>query len=296
MKKINGLIMRKRFFLFVLLFLTTFLMNLFLWNETTQMIRQIPLLISLKENSTDDVYELNYQPSADENNVIQPYSQSEQDRILQFLENSFFDSDGKSNLYSGKQSYLSDSSAKMDKENLTPVTKEMLNSEIRKDFIDATFMNDILILNIEQSVMNDMEEAAETLDLRIGLNSLSEKFREEFNYYFGNFIFGLVLSLVFMSFGLFIVYWIISSSLKIFQQDIRLHRVMGLTNRKITNNFKLLLMLPVTVSFMVFLVFAYSTGFHILPVDYLYLLLLNSSLLIFSNLIIKKKMGRILDA
>ena len=86
MKKINGLIMRKRFFLFVLLILTTFLMNLFLWNETTQLIRQIPLLISLKENSTDDVYELNYQPSADENNVIQPYSQSEQDRILHFLE------------------------------------------------------------------------------------------------------------------------------------------------------------------------------------------------------------------
>ena len=133
MKKINGLIMRKRFVLFVLLFLTTFLMNLFLWNETTQMIRQIPLLISLKENSTDDVYELNYQPSADENNVIQPYSQSEQARILQFLENSFFDSDGKSNLYSGKQSYLSDSTAKMDKENLTPVTKEMLNSEKQKE-------------------------------------------------------------------------------------------------------------------------------------------------------------------
>ncbi|WP_319468346.1 hypothetical protein [uncultured Trichococcus sp.] len=296
MKKINSLIMRKRFFLFVLLFLTTFLMNLFLWNETTQMIRQMPLLVSLKEKSTDDVYELHYKPSADENNVIQPYSQSEQDRILQFLENSFFDSDGKPNLYSGKQSYLSDSSAKMDKENLTPVTKEMLNSEIRKDFIDATFMNDILILNIEQSVMNDMEEAAETLDFRIGLNSLSEKFREEFNYYFGNFIFGLVLSLVFMPFGLFIVYWIISSSLKIFQQDIKLHRVMGLTNRKITNNFKLLLMLPVIISFMVFLVFAYSTGFHVLPADYLYLLLLNASLLIFSNLIIKKKMGRILDA
>ena len=211
MKKINGLIMRKRFFLFVLLFLTTFLMNLFLWNETTQMIRQIPLLISLKENSTDDVYELNYQPSADENNVIQPYSQSEQDRILHFLENSFFDSDGKSNLYSGKQSYLSDSTAKMDKENLTPVTKEMLNSEIQKDFIDATFMNDILILDIAQSDINEMEETAETLGFRMSLHSLSEKFREEFNYYFGNFIFGLVLSLVFMSFGVFIVYWIISS-------------------------------------------------------------------------------------
>lgn len=296
MKKINSLIMRKRFFLFVLLFLTTFLMNLFLWNETTQLIRQIPILVSLKENSTDDVYELHYQPSADENNVIQTYSKSEQDRILQFLENSFFDSDGQSNLYSGKQSYLSDPNARMDKENLTPVTKEMLDSEIRKDFIDATFMNDILVLDIEKSVMNDMEEAAETLDFRIGLNSLSEKLREEFNYYFGNFIFGLVLSLVFMSFGLLIVYWIISSSLKIFQQDIRLHRVMGLTNRKITNNFKLLLMIPVIVSFMVFLVFAYSTGFHVLLIDYLYLLLLNSSLLIFSNLIIKKKMGRMLDA
>ena len=296
MKKINSLIMRKRFFLFVLLFLTTFLMNLFLWNETTQLIRQMPLLVSLKEKSADDVYELHYQPSADENNVIQTYSKSEQDRILQFLENSFFDSDGQSNLYSGKQSYLSDPNARMDKENLTSVTKEMLDSEIRKDFIDATFMNDILVLDIEKSVMNDMEEAAETLDFRIGLNSLSEKFREEFNYYFGNFIFGLVLSLVFMSFGLLIVYWIISSSLKIFQQDIRLHRVMGLTNRKITNNFKLLLMIPVIVSFMVFLVFAYSTGFHVLLIDYLYLLLLNSSLLIFSNLIIKKKMGRMLDA
>ena len=172
MKKINSLIMRKRFFLFVLLFLTTFLMNLFLWNETTQMIRQMPLLVSLKEKSTDNIYELHYQPSADENNVIQPYSKSEQDRILQFLENNFFDSDGQSNLYSGKQSYLSDSSAKMDKENLTPVTKEMLDNEIQKDFIDATFMNDILILNIEQSVMNDIEESAENLDFQIEIKFL----------------------------------------------------------------------------------------------------------------------------
>lgn len=117
--------------------------------RTTQLIRQIPYW-SLKENSTDDVYELHYQPSADENNDSDLFK-SEQDRILQLLENSFFDSDGQSNLYSGKQSYLSDPNARMDKENLTPVTKEMLDSEIRKDFIDATFMNDILVLDIEKS-------------------------------------------------------------------------------------------------------------------------------------------------
>lgn len=67
--------MRKRFFLFVLLFLTTFLMNLFLWNENYSADTTNTYIGFFEgKNSTDDVYELHYQPSADENNVIQTYS------------------------------------------------------------------------------------------------------------------------------------------------------------------------------------------------------------------------------
>jgi len=54
--------------------------------------------------------------------------------------------------------------------------------------------------------------------------------------------------------------------------------------------------LPIDIFALLFLVFAYSLGFGVLFSDYLYLLLLNASLLLFSRAIIKKKIRGMLNA
>ena len=108
MKKINFMIIRKRLFLFVLLGLTTFMMNLFLWNETSQLIRNIPQLVSLKEKSSEAIYELNYIPNSEGHRLMKSYSEEEKQAIYELLESRFFDSQGKSHIYLGKQQYIND--------------------------------------------------------------------------------------------------------------------------------------------------------------------------------------------
>lgn len=296
MKKINFMIVRKRMFLFILLGLATFMMNLFLWNETSQLIRNIPQLVNLKEKSSEDVYEMSYIPNSEENGLMKPYSEKEKNDIYELLENSFFDSQGESHIYLGKQQYINDSDAKNAKSRLVPMTKEMLKEEIKAEDVNAMAMNDSLIFDMNQNELGTIEKEAKNLNFSIGIQSLSERFQSEFNYYFGNFLFGLIVSLVFMSFGLFLIYWLISSSLKIFRQDIQLLRIVGLSNKKIIKNFNILLTLPIDIFALLFLVFAYSLGFGVLFSDYLYLLLLNASLLLFSRAIIKKKIRGMLNA
>ena len=61
MKKLNLLLLKKRPYLFILLCFSVFLMNLFLWNETSQLIRNIPVLKTLQSKSSSDIYELMYE-------------------------------------------------------------------------------------------------------------------------------------------------------------------------------------------------------------------------------------------
>lgn len=90
MKKINGLILKKRFYLFFLLIFTTFLMNIYLWNETSRLIQELPNLLALKANISDDIYEIQSIPFADETGLGRSYSGEEINKIDTFLEESFF--------------------------------------------------------------------------------------------------------------------------------------------------------------------------------------------------------------
>ena len=175
------------------------------------------------------------------------------------------------------------------------MTKEMLEKEIKAAEINVRALNDILIDDLEQNDLKMLEKEANSFGFSIGIRSLEERFQSEFNYYFSNFLFGLIVSFVLMSFGILLIDWLITSSLKIFQQEINLLRVIGLSSNKIINNFNGLFTLPIVVFAFVFLFFAYSLRFGVILSDYLYLLLLNASLILFSRVVIKKKIRRMLN-
>ena len=295
MKKINLMILTKRFYLFFLLFFTAFFMNVFLWNETRQLVQEFPRLMMLKSNTSDDIYDISYVPPSYDSGLIKDYDPDSKKNIDNFLLESFYDAEGKTKIYLGKEEYLN-SSKENKKSLLTPISETQLKNKLMLEFFDSVFFSDMIIFDLKPDELEAIKKKAKELNFEIYIDTLRESFQDEWNYYFGNFIFGLVSSFIFMSFSLFIIYLIITSGLKIFQQEIRLLRIVGLSKIKIERNFNILLIFPIIVIFPLFFLFVQSIDMLITPIDFAYLLVMNLFLVLFSHLLINKKIRRKMNA
>ncbi|WP_460055593.1 hypothetical protein [Pseudolactococcus yaeyamensis] len=291
MKRLNIILLRKRFILFALVCITTFMMNLFLWNETTRLIRAIPELNVLQAKSTEEVYEIDYMPKTAVDGRVIDYSENEKKIISDFLITCFFESENHPMLCSGIQDYT-DSQSKA----LIPVKKEDLKNMIESSQVDSSFWRELAVTHMTSSQATVLRKNAEKLNLKIGFVSLKERFKSSFNYYVGNFVFGMIVSVIFLSFSVLLIYLTISSSLKILKQDIRLFRIIGVSNKKIIANFSTMFFVLIIVTALLFLVFIHTLGVGVIPADYLYLFLLNLTLILFGRKTIKKKVWWALDA
>ena len=281
MKRINLLIFKKRFYLFFIMCLSCFFMNLFLWNETTQFIRARPVINRLKRLSDNNVYLLNYIPEADRDGAITDLGDWERADIASFLLTF------QHYLYVGKEHYLNGD------DNFTLIAT-INSSDIERNvidkYVDIAFKNDLILLEPSLEIITRFEAEAGSLRGDLSLQSISERHRNEFTYYFVNFLFGLSISMILLAFGLFSVYLIIISSLEIFAQEIKLLRIIGLTHSKIRKNFECLFAIPIILSAIVFLFFIQNTGFKLIIEDYLYLTLLNVIICFCSKYIIDRRL------
>lgn len=291
MKRLNIILLRKRFFLFALLCITTFMMNLFLWNETTSLIRAIPQLNELKAKSTEEVYEIDYMPKTEIDGRIIHYSENEKKVISDFLITYFFESENHPILCRGIQDYTNNHSKA-----LIPVKKEDLLNVIESNQMDLSFLRELAVTHITPSQVAVLRKNVGKLNQKIDFVSLSERFKTSFNYYLGNFVFGLTVSVIFLSFSVLLIHLTISSSLKIMKQDIRVFRIIGVSNKKIVVNFSSFFSILITVTMSLFLVFIHALGVGVIPADYFYLFLLNLTLILFGRKVIKKKVWGLLDA
>lgn len=162
--------------------------------------------------------------------------------------------------------------------------------------MSSDIIYDVLIFDFDAEELRIIEEKAQSLLFPFKALSLRESFQLDFNYYVGNFIFGVVAAITFITFSLFLVYLTIASGLKICQQEIRLLRVIGLSNRKINKNFNRLLLSPILLGTLLATVFLLRLPFNITWVDFIYLALTNCLLLLFAQLVIQKKLRRVIDA
>ena len=280
MKKINLLILKKRFFPFLLLIFSTFFMNLFLWNETSQLVRQLPTIVQLKKLSFQNIYEVNYLPNANSQGKIKEHSEVERKDLASFLKS--FPS-----LYSNKKAYIN--ARGNDVSILTPVTKNMIEEYILVREMDIAFLNDLIFLDFDDIQVNEFKNQAEKTSIKINLLSMKERYIDEYNYYVKNFIFGLTISLLLLSFSIFLIYIIISASIKIAEEEIKLLRVVGLSKNKIKRNFESLLIFPIVLTSLLFFVFIHSISIPVIFADYVYLFILNSCLCLVSKYIIYLK-------
>ncbi|SJZ91393.1 hypothetical protein SAMN02745116_01810 [Pilibacter termitis] len=299
MKKLNILLLKKRFYLFGIILLIVFVMNILFWNETTRFIRILPNLFALQSKSDEDVYEVRHNPRSEALNEsggarAYSYSAEEQQEILSFLTTFFLHSNSEMSVYTGKSTYLDVSSGK--KERLTEKTlqKELFYAD-EVGFVDGNFIDKLIVFNPSKEDFKKLEEFSKKKNVDLRLFSLKDLLKEEFQYYFGNFLWALAMTILFYLFVITLSYFLIASAIKIFKQEIRLFRVIGVSKKAIQRNFSYLLISPVFVAAIVSLFCIHAVGYGILLVDYLYLFALNFILAGFIYLIIRRKLKGVLN-
>jgi hypothetical protein len=251
----------------------------------------MPDLINLNAKRAEEVYEVNYRPKVEADGRIIGYSEAEKAEISQFLVTYFFESPKAPTLSIGRQVYLGGTEA-----DLKPISREELEEATSFETTDSRFWNDLVVTDVSKSQVKKFIQEAQDIDFQMRFVSMKSRFQAEFSYYFGNFIFGLVVSTVFLSFSVLITYLLIASSLKIFKQDIRLFRIIGVSNQKLINNFSFLFAVPIVTILVLFVMFVYSTGLDFIMADYFYLSLINLALVLFVRLTVKRKVKRELNA
>lgn len=282
MKGVNFVILKKRFFLLLLLIFVPFFMNLFLWNETSQLIRQIPVLANLSKMKAQNLYEISYVPKVDDTGEIQASSEAEQKGLLATLKAI------QPNLYLNNGAFFT--SKTNDTKVLTPVTAALIQKQSVE--MDPAFLNDLILVDPKKAQVSQFAKDTEKFDFTLRLVPIAESYQTEYDYYFGNFIFGAMVALGLFSFNLLLIYLMISSSIKISLEEIKLLRIMGLSKRKIKHNFEFLLLAPVILAIILFVFFARATPLSLISMDYFYLSLLNVLLSLLAKAIIDVKLNK----
>ena len=290
MTKLTLLLFRKRFFLFALLMITTFLMNLFLWNETSQLIRMLPRLSLMNQEDSEEIFEVIHMPDTVDGFLMKTYSDDVQNEVFQVLSKGLYKEGRARQLYYGKENYLTATGE------LIPLSKEKLPNIIEGIIPDVTDINDLLVFNTSQEELRDIEASMTQIGFPLRFASWSERYHEDYDYYFGNFIFGLCLSLAMMGFSFLIIYWLVSSLVKICQQDIRVFQIVGITKRTIKMHLSFLIILPIIFVLSPFFFFAYSIAYSIIIADYIYIFGINAVLAAYTILIVNWKLRRVLNA
>lgn len=223
------------------------------------------------------------------------YKQEEITEIQNWFITSFFQiTEHDALLYTNKADFLTGRVS--NKTDLIPMTEDALVSVIGTKEIDSISLNDLLVFDLSKKEVSSIEKKAKKINFPVKLLSLKEAFNTEFNYYLNNFMFGIAFSLVFGSFSLFMVYMIISTSMKLFAREIRVLHLMGVPKDKLIILFILLSTVPMLIGIMSFAVFVQTTGMGFIGYDYVYLLCVNLLLIFLSIKVTKHKLGVMLDA
>lgn len=235
MRAIYWLIIRKRWYVFIGLCLTSFLMNFFLWNEASQFIRQLPVLHVLRMDSSKDKAEFVYTPSPTTNSLSVAQEEALKDEFNRLSESN--------KIFSNKTAHLHG-------EELLPLTDDFLEQLFLGEGINVNLLHD-LVLTTDSSSEKLLVLLRDT-GAEVEILSWHERYLLEVSYYKNNLWFGLIVSLLFFCFTLALLKWLVKSVWTICQEEIKVLRLLGLSKRGLFKAFSVLLCSPILSIFLLF--------------------------------------------
>ncbi|MFA9413738.1 MULTISPECIES: hypothetical protein [unclassified Streptococcus] len=291
MRYIYRLLIARRWYIFVSIILLGFVMNFLTFYESSRLFRYAPQLIGLYHKRSDNDYEIIHLPYTINQRII-PNSSEETEEFYNIIKETFFDKDISETLYYNKWGYIEGGSLQQ----LTFEEFREKSSFANSGTLDELFLDDLLVRNTSKSTLSAVTEKFKTLNINMSFESLNQRLSAEVNYYVVNFLFGLGAALFILIFVLALLYWLIQTSLNLYQDDIRLLSIVGANKQDICIGFSLLLFSPIFLASILVIIFAHAIGFGAIAYDYIYLLCFNAFVLSLIYFIVKSQLRKSLNA
>lgn len=288
-------IVKKRWYVFGIMSLFTFITTVLSWNNTNLFVENLPRLIALHQKSSDDIYDVFVMPQTDTDGRILPNTASERQQLMVLLKETFFKDTSDNRLYKGKRTYLKGDQSISE----MPILSEAeLSTQLANELYHPTFFADLLVTNVDQSQLKRLEKAAGRLNVTMMFTSLRERAASEIGYYGGGALFALLVNVLASGFGLLLIYWAVVSVMTICQEDIRLLRVVGLSATQLHRQLVLSVTVLPTLGFMLALIsiIVIFPWREFLIWDSLYLFGYQLLVLTIISKLIKNQLRRFLDA
>lgn len=285
MKNIYFLILKKRWFLFTILFLLVFLTNSVLWNESTQLIRRYPAIERLKIEADKGSYESLYIPEADETGALISISMEERNELYHTLLTAL--RDGRA-IYRNKIAYIEKG------EKLQLLTAIKLKDIFSKEELSEHFLNDILFKKSRDN--KELFKKIIAINQAFSIKTMKASYQVEKDYYMNNFYFAVAFSCLLLTFAFFILYWLLSASIKICQGELRLLRVIGAGEKWLRGRFLILFSIPIVMGFIGMVLFIFAIGLNFIWADWIYLLVFNLFFIISAHVNISRHTKGVFNA
>lgn len=272
MRSIYRLVLKKRWFLFLGLVLVTFLMNLFLWNETSQLIRswsrQDIIRKEVEKGSLSLVYDVEL---AADGAVLEEFTDQEKKELYQLLSTTFTQKENGAKIYLNVLEYENGGQLQL-------VTERVLHSLfLSEDHLSYAF-EEFLVRDMDSQSQQEFLSAAHQAGFAFKIISYKDIYQAYTSYYLSNFWFGLVACFVFLGISFLFILILLRASLKICQEELRTLRILGWGKKKLSISLFRLLAAPIVIGLLLFLIFIHLLPSGVIWQDYLYLCLLNSGL------------------
>lgn len=267
MKAVILLLLRRRWYLFLSLMITVFMMTALVWNEVGPYIKSRPYINQLEKYANQSVYEVLYLPRAEEDGLIVANKQSEKVGLYNLFQEYFYREGQAPSLYLGKTAYLSETTTELAKHHLIPVMSDSLESEIFKDYLDIMFVDSLLVKGREKSELELFSKQANSYGYSIRFQSLKKKYQQVLAYYRNNLIFGLATSAILFVFTLALTYWIVTAGFKICQTELRVLRVIGVSRKTIRQIFSISMLFPLLLVSTLFIGAVTAVGIGLTALD-----------------------------
>lgn len=295
MKQLTIALVKKRWYVFVILAILTILMNVVIWNETSRMLRQFPELQALRVKVAEEsYYEVRYRENTESDGRIIPHTSESLENIIQILLTHFYQDLNHPSLFTNKKNNLFRDEA------LKPLSKKELESILGNKYgdriIDNNAINDLIVVNETGIDLQQLSNELKENGFQMTFTTLKESYQELYDYYVGNFYFAVGVFSSLLLFNILLIYWLISTALKISRQDMRLLRLVGLPMKTLNRHYTLLFCSFIFLGFLIAMTFIHSLGFGVLVADYVYLISLNAFFMLLVWGITYRKIRRSFDA
>ncbi|MGL4382298.1 MAG: hypothetical protein ACRCTA_01120 [Bacilli bacterium] len=248
--------MKKRFLLFILMFIITLLANFVLLNESSLFFSLVPKVKLIDSLKKDEYYKIRYTPETIDHRIIR-VSGDKADKLVEIFNNKLLNDD-KGKVYYNGNNYINEL-FKSNTQDLKLLTSDTLTDQIYGDInsVDDTVyfdFDDLLLKDFTNETLEEFREEANKLDFDITLISVFNELEIDRDYYINNLIFALVVVFISITFNIIIILWIVKRTIIINKQVIYLLRVVGLNCKRIRNSFIIILIIPILLGSLVALI------------------------------------------